>query len=58
MFLKNNQKQLKTNKKNEVKSVKSLWSSDKQLVSVKDFISNEKLNPEIIYVIERIRTKK
>ena len=58
MFLKNNQKQLKTNKKNEVKSVKSLWSSDKQLASVKDFISNEKLNPEIIYVIERIGTKK
>ena len=58
MFLKNNQKQLKTNKKNEVKSVKSLWSSDKQLASVKDFISNEKLNPEIISVIERIGTKK
>ena len=45
-------------KKNEVKKVKSWWFSDKQLPSVKDFISNGKLLPEIIYVIEKIETKK
>ena len=58
MLLKNKQKQLKTNKKKEVKKVKSWWFSDKQLPSVKDFISNGKLLPEIIYVIEKIETKK
>ena len=38
----------------QVNALKSLESSDKQLPSIKCFISKERLNPEIIDEIERI----
>ena len=38
----------------QIKALKSLKSSDKQLPSIKDFISKERLNPEIVDEIERI----
>ena len=38
----------------QVNALKSLESSDKQLPSIKDFISKERLNPEIVDEIERI----
>ena len=37
----------------QVNALKSLESSDKQLPSIKDFISKEWLNPEIVDEIER-----
>ena len=37
-----------------VKVLKSLESSKKQLPSIKDYISKERLHPEIIYEKERI----
>ena len=40
--------------KKQVAALKSLESFDKQLPSIKDFISKERLNPEIIVEIERI----
>ena len=43
---------------NQVDVLKSLESSDKQLTSIKDFISKERLNPEIIDKIERIEKEK
>ena len=39
---------------NQVNALKSLESSDKQLPSIKDFISKERLNPEIVDEIEKI----
>ena len=41
----------------QVNALKSLESADKQLPSKKDFISKERLNPEIINEIERIEKK-
>ena len=43
---------------NQVDVLKSLESSDKQLTSIKDFISKERLNPEIIDKIEKIEKEK
>ena len=43
---------------NQVDVLKSLESSDKQLTSIKDFISKERLNPEIIDKTERIEKEK
>ena len=43
--------------KEQVKASKFLESSDKQLPSIKGFISKETLNPEIIYEIVRIEEK-
>ena len=40
--------------KKQVAALKSLESFDKPLPSIKDFISKERLNPEIIVEIERI----
>ena len=40
--------------KKQVDALISLESFDKQLPSIKDFISKERLNPEIIDEIERI----
>ena len=51
------EKQTKTieeQRKKQVDPLKSLESSDKQLPSIKDFISKEKLNPEIMNDLERI----
>ena len=51
------QKQTKTienQKKEQVKPLKFLESSNKQLPAIKDSISNESLNSEIIYNIKRI----
>ena len=39
--------------KKQVHALISLESSDKQLLSIKDFISKEKLNPEIFDETER-----
>ena len=51
------EKQTKTTEdqgKKQVDALKSLKSSDKQLPLIKDFISKERLNPEIVDEIERI----
>ena len=40
-----------------VNALKSLESSDKQLPSIKDFISKERLNPEIVDEIEKIEER-
>ena len=51
------EKQTKTIKdqvENQVDALKSLESSDKQLPLIRDFISKEKLNPEIMIELERI----
>ena len=48
-------KRIDDQRKEQVKTLKSLESSDKQLQSIKDFISKERLNPEVIFVIERIK---
>ena len=50
-------KQIKTienQEKKQVDALKSLESSDKQLPSIKYFISKERLNPEIVDEIEKI----
>ena len=52
-LLKNKQKQLKIKEKTNG-CFKILESSGKQLPSIKDFVSKERLNPEIIDEIERI----
>ena len=54
------EKQTKTiedQRKNQVDALKSLESSHEQLPSIKDFISKERLNPEIVDEIERIEEK-
>ena len=51
-------KTIKDQGQNQVVVLKSLESSDKQLTSIKDFISKERLNPEIIDKIERIEKEK
>ena len=45
---------MKNQGKKQVDALKSLEYSDKQLPSIKDFISKERLNPEVIDEIERI----
>ena len=40
--------------KKQIDALESLKTSDKELPSIKDFISKEKLNPEIIKEIKRI----
>ena len=55
------EKQTKTIKdqgENQVDALKSLESSDKQLPLIRDFISKEKLNPEIMIELERIGEEK
>ena len=55
------EKQTKTIKdqgENQVDASKSLESSDKQLPLIRDFISKEKLNPEIMIELERIGEEK
>ena len=55
------EKQAKTiedQREKQVDALKSLKSSDKQLLSIKDFISIERINPEIIDEIERIKEEK
>ena len=51
------EKQIKTIEdqgKKQIDALESLKTSDKELPSIKDFISKEKLNPEIIKEIKRI----
>ena len=52
--MKNKQKQLKIKEKNQIDALESLKPSDKQLPSVRHFISKERLNSEIVNEIERI----
>ena len=55
------EKQAKTIKDQEEKQAdpfKIFRSPDKQLPSIKDFTSKEKLNPEMINELERIKKKK
>ena len=46
-------KQTKTIGEKQAHALKSLGSSDKQLPSTKDFISKQRLNPEIANEIEK-----
>ena len=46
-------KTIKDQGKEQVHALKSLKSSNKQLPSIRDFISKEKLNPGIINELER-----
>ena len=50
-------KTIKDQGEKQVSALKSLEFSDKQLLSIKDSISKEKLNPEIVDEIERIEEK-
>ena len=45
---------MKDQREKQDHALKSLESSDKQLPSIKDFISKETLNAEIVHEIERI----
>ena len=47
-------KTIENQRREQVKALKSLESSNKQLSVIKDSISNERLNSEIIYDIKRI----
>ena len=47
-------KTIKDQKEKQVNASKSLEFSGKQLSSIKDFISKERLNPEIVVKIEKI----
>ena len=47
-------KTIKDQREKQVNALRSLESSDKQLPSIKDFISKERLNPEIVDNIEKI----
>ena len=51
-------KTIENQEQKQVDALKSLESSDKQLQSIKDFISKERLNLEIIDEIERIEDEK
>ena len=53
-LLKNKQKQLKIKGKKQSDALDSLKPSDKQLPSIRDFISKERLNSEIVNEKERI----
>ena len=48
------EKQFKIKERKKVNTFNSLESSDKQLPSIKDFISKEGLNPEIVDETEKI----
>ena len=50
---KKKKKKIKDQGKEQVYGLKSLKSSNKQLPSIRDFISKEKLNPGIINELER-----
>ena len=50
----NQKKTIEDQVEKQVNVLKSLESSDKQLPSIKDFISKERPNPEIVDEIERI----
>ena len=52
--MKNKQKTIEDQGKKQVDALESLKSSDKKLPSIKDFISKENQNPEIINEIKRI----
>ena len=47
-------KTIKDQGEKQVNALKSLEFSDKQLLSIKDFVSKERLNPEIANEIEKI----
>ena len=47
-------KTIKDQREKQVNALRSLESSDKQLPSIKDFISKERLNPEIVDNIAKI----
>ena len=52
--MKNKKKAIEDQGEKQVNALKSLESSNKQLPSIKDFMSKERLNPEIADKIERI----
>ena len=52
--MKNKQKTIEDQGKKQVDALESFKSSDKKLPSMKDFISKENQNPEIINEIKRI----
>ena len=49
-----NKKTIEDQKEKQVNALKSLESSDKQLPSIKKFISKQRLNPEIANEIQKI----
>ena len=49
-----NKKTIEDQKEKQVNALKSLESSDKQLPSIKEFISKQRLNPEIANEIQKI----
>ena len=57
-LLKNKHKTIEDQGEKQVNALKSLESSDKQLPSIKDFISKERLNPEIANEIEKIEEER
>ena len=56
--MKNKQKQLKIKKKKQIDALESLKPSDKQSRLIRDFISKETLNSEIVDEIERIEEER
>ena len=56
--MKNKHKTIEDQGEKQVNALKSLESSDKQLPSIKDFISKERLNPEIANEIEKIEEER
>ena len=58
LLLEKQAKTIEDQREKQVDTLKSLKSSDKQLLSIKDFISIERINPEIIDEIERIKEEK
>ena len=57
-LLKNKHKTIEDQGEKQVNALKSLESSDKQLPSIKDFISKERLNPEIANETEKIEEER
>ena len=57
-LLKDKKKTIKDQGEKQVNALKSLESSDNQLPSIKDFISKERLNPEIIDETEKFEDEK
>ena len=53
--MKNKKKTIEDQGEKQVNALKSLKSSDKQLPSIKHYISKERLNPEIADEIERMK---
>ena len=56
--MKNKQKTIENQGKNQVAALESLKDSDKKLTPIKDFIPIENLNPEIINEIKGINELK